>query len=819
MFHQIERALLTHEWTERCMLHCQRMDAKSLEILDLPAVLAQLANFTHFSASQTLALELDPKEKSKQVTSLQTETTEARRLLSSQSDFSVRGARDVRSLVQAASRGAVLEPLQLLEIQRTLEVVRNLLAQMGRFEEPLPRLGQYVSQLDPLASLIKAISRVLDESGEVKDDASEKLRTIRREYATSQARLNTRLQKLITNPKIVPLLQEPIITQRDGRSVILLRAEFKGRIESVVHDQSASGATMFVEPLQVVELNNKVRELELAERDEIRRILTELSSRAGEHEEAIRINVEALAQLDLGLAKARYAEAIDGTEPLVHPIVAGSEAGHPGSVVRLIDARHPLLDPDSVVPISMVLDDQTFALVITGPNTGGKTVTLKTAGLLALMTQCGLHIPAASGSEISVFNNVFADIGDEQSVEQSLSTFSAHISNIIRIIGFAGEKSLVLLDELGAGTDPQEGSALARSILAELLGRKVTTLVATHYPELKAYAHTTPGVRNASVEFDLESLRPTYRLSIGLPGRSNALSIADRLGLGQRIVDRAREMVSPNSLRTETLLDEIHHQRELAEQARSEAEKIQHRVADLEKDLEARWDAIEGERRELLAETRDQSAEEVERVRSELDRLRRRLSIAAQPLKILEPIESSLKELEESIAESDQDEDPKKQSDHLLAEGDRVHLRTINAIGTIEELGSSHAEVLVGRLRVRASLDELSPSDQVAKVGLGSSRSKEGRVNRDKEITQAPAMELDLRGFAADEAVDQLERRLDGAYLAGLPYLRVIHGKGSGRLRNVVREFLKVSTYVRNFEPGSDAEGGEGVTVVHLASG
>jgi DNA mismatch repair protein MutS2 len=465
------------------------------------------------------------------------------------------------------------------------------------------------------------------------------------------------------------------------------------------------------------------------------------------------------------------------------------------------------------------LDQDTYALVITGPNTGGKTVSLKTAGLLALMAQCGMHIPVISGSELSVFNAIYADIGDEQSIEQSLSTFSSHISNIIQILKQAGRRSLVVLDELGAGTDPQEGAALARAILRVLLDRRVTTLVATHYPELKTFAHATPGVKNASVEFDLESLRPTYHLTIGLPGRSNALAIATRLGLDGEIIDRAREMVSPTDLQAESLLDEIHHQRELARQDRITAEQGREQVQALEAELARRLEGIEDERYERLEEARNEAESEVEAIRQELDKLRRRLARAAQPLEAVGSIETSLEDLEAQVNE------PIARPRHKVERpsrpfrvGDRVRLQTINAEGVITELGSEQVEVQVGRLRVRARLEELALPEEDGSQPEMHPASRRERVE-DRHTHRAPPLELDLRGRMVDEGLEELEHRLDAAYLAGMPFVRVIHGKGTGRLREAVRQALRIIPYVSSFEAGKPGEGGDGVTLVRLQSG
>jgi DNA mismatch repair protein MutS2 len=797
------------------------MNAKSIITLELPKVLERLAQYAAFSASKELALALEPSTDREEVSRRLKETAEARHLLSLNAELSVGGAHDVRALALAARRGSVLETADYLDIKSTMISARRLKRLLEDSSVEAALLAGYASCLEPVPGLIDAISRTIDDRGNIVDSASEKLGAVRREMRVLQDRLMSKMQRLVSDPKIERMLQEPIITQRDGRFVLPLRAEYKSQFQSVVHDRSSSGATLFVEPLSVVDLNNQVRELELEERDEIRRILAELSAFIGAHAETVIEIVKTLAKLDVALAKARYAEALDAHEPVLRPWEEGAPGGHPGSTIKLLGARHPLLDPQQVVPIDLRLQDETYALVITGPNTGGKTVALKTAGLLALMTQCGLHIPAESGSELSIFEGVFADIGDEQSIEQSLSTFSSHISNIIQILEHLGDRSLVLLDELGAGTDPQEGSALARALLSQFMDRGCTTLVATHYPELKSYAHITPGVRNASVEFDLESLQPTYHLTIGLPGRSNALAIAERLGLEASIVEKAREAISPDDLRAEGLLDEIHRERDAARQARVEAEIARGEADGLRDELRARLETIEEERREILEQARQEVEAELNELRAEVRAVRRQLAAAAQPLEVVDKVEETLDVLEEQIAEPIPRAPSQEGMDlSSLQLGDRVRLRSINANGVITGLTQSEAEVQIGRLRVKARLEELAaPGGVEVQDRLQEHRGPfGGGVQRamDERIAQAPPLELDLRGLTVEEALSELDRRLDAAYNAGMPFIRVIHGKGTGRLRQAVRQVLKGNPYVSSFEAGHPSEGGEGVTNVRL---
>ena len=790
------------------------MDRKSHLTLELPAVLQRLAEHAHFSASQQLALALEPTSDYEQALNRQRETSEARTLLSLHLDLTVGGAHDVRSSATAASRGDILEPAHFLDIKSTLEAGRRLRRMFERIEEPYPALEAIIHSFELINGLIDAISQTMDDRGEILDSASPALSAFRRDLRVVRDRVHSKLQRMTSDSRTAPMLQEPIVTQRDGRYVIPLRSEFKGRIKSVIHDQSASGATLFIEPLAVVALNNELRELELKERDEVRRILTELSRRVGEHQLDIAATVAALAAFDLALAKARYADVLKAAEPVLHAVQAKGD--HPGAVLRILAARHPLLDQASVVPIDLLLEEPAYAMIITGPNTGCKTVSLKTAGLLALMTQCGLHIPAKSGSEIAVFEGIFADIGDEQSIEQSLSTFSGHIGNISRILKSATSQSLVLLDELGSGTDPQEGSALARAIMDELIERRITTLVATHYPEMKIYAQSTPAVCNASMAFDLESLSPTYHLVIGLPGRSNALAIAERLGLDRVILDRARSMVSPEDLETDSLLDEIHHQRDLSRRTQEELEDARERLLAQEVILDSRLKSIEAERRGILETARQQAEEETEEVRQELRKLRSRLKAAAKPLEEVEQADEILEAIEDSVAR------PvvrmkKTAPSRPLKIGDRVLIERIGSEGVVISINSSDAEIQIGNLRLRAALDELELS------GSNTEREQRRRLAPKKQgrapaatLPDPPPLELDLRGSRVDEALDALDRHLDSAFYAGMPFVRVIHGKGTGRLRTAIREALQQNRYVRTSETGKPAEGGDGVTIVHL---
>ena len=820
------------------------MDAKTLSVLEYPKILERLKAFCDFSASMELARSLQPTDSYALALARLGETSEARRLFSTNDNIGIGGAHDIRSAADLAGRGGVLDPQQLLDVKSTLISCRELKKSLERKTDEYPRLAQIAAGLPEAHGIVDAISRVLSERGEVLDSASPKLASLRREIKIAHDRLMSRLQRYLTES--ASKLQEPIITQRDGRYVIPLRAEFKGQIKAVVHDQSSSGATLFVEPLPIVELNNSMRELQLQERDEERRILYELSSQIGEHREELTYGVENLAMLDLIFAKAKYAEELKASEPLIKEMpkvksqksvlskVEGAETSDVGHStfdtpqIKLLNARHPLLDPQTVVPIDVDPKPGTRAIVITGPNTGGKTVSLKTVGLFALMAQSGLHIPAQSGSELPCFQAVYADIGDEQSIEQSLSTFSGHITNIIRILKQIDQRSLVIFDELGAGTDPQEGAALARAILNYLLETGCTTLVATHYPELKTFAHSTEGVVNASLEFDIKTLRPTYHLTIGLPGRSNALLIAQRLGLPQPIIDSAKAEIHPDELRADKLLDDIRKERNRTSRERQKLEKARDRLEAQTKEIEKRLEKIEDERREVLAKARAEGELEVAVLKRNIDSLKSQLKKAKQPLEALKQLEKKVEEIEEKIeapVERRWTIDNRPSSSMVnrpLSLGERVFVTTLNTEGVVTALGESDAEVQIGSLRVRARLVDLRRKSLDAEVPETKpteekKQSAEGSPRPALSGTKSPGIELNLRGKLVEDGLEELDRYLEKAYSSGLLFVRIVHGKGTGRMRDAVRNALKESPYVASYEEPKDNEGGAGVTVAKMA--
>jgi len=792
---------------------------KSTHTLELPKILDQLARHTTFSAGAQLAHELHPTSDLDEAVTWQRETAEAKLLLENKVNVTLGGARDVRDPAIQATRGVLIEAQTMLDIRYTLRRATTIKRTLGRMKGTYPLLSDVANEAEECNELQESIARVLNDKGEILDTASPQLAIIRRDLKVAYDKLQTRLTRLISTSTTAQFLQEAIITTRNGRYVIPIKAEFKGRIPGIVHDSSSSGATLFIEPLATVELNNTYREMQLNEEKEIRRILQALTDEVGEQSEYIVRTVEVLAYLDLTFAKALYAEALKATEPVLLPFRARSNnPNHPGSNIYLKSARHPLLT-GSVVPIDVELDESTWVLVVTGPNTGGKTVSLKTIGLLALMAQCGLHVPAEE-AKFSVFEGIYADIGDEQSIEQSLSTFSSHMTNTISILRECDERSLVLLDELGAGTDPAEGSALARSILTHLVERRVTTIVTTHHPELKIYSVDTPGVRNASVEFDLATLRPTYRLIIGLPGRSNALAIATRLGLNPEIIEAARSMVATEDLVADDLLDEIQRTREEIRRNQVAIVAMREEIEEQRAELQARLDKIEDERRDIIASARRQAEDEIRTFQKDVRRLRNDMRAASLPLDTLKSLQDEAAQLVASAQQNvpNEAENVTGTVEWMPKLGDTVWLAKLNAEGTVSELDREAATVQVGTLKVRAGLDEISHRSKSEKRQIKRGHQREYEKSPDPIVPkgQSPGLELDLRGERVDEALKRLETYVDAAYMSGLPFARIIHGKGTGALKKAIRERVEHHPLISKVTEALPKEGGGGVTIIHM---
>ncbi|WP_069806183.1 endonuclease MutS2 [Thermogemmatispora onikobensis] len=805
------------------------MHEKSIQTLEYPKILERVAREASFSASKELVLALQPATSLEEVRERQVYTSEAVRLLDVQANASVGPARDIRPLVARAAREGVLTPHELLEVLNTLRSaaqVARLLEKLDPEEFPLLRsLGEAIPERP---HLMRRIEETVNEDGEILDSASPLLRRLRFDIRSATQRLQERLRTIVN--ELAPALQEPIITIRNERYVVPVKVENRNLVRGIVHDQSSSGATLFIEPLVIVEMNNHLRQLQIEERQEIERILRTLSHEIGREAEALTEMVERLAEFDLHLAKARYSRLLRCSEPRLN------NEGR----IELRGARHPLLS-GRVVPIDFRIGRDFFMVVITGPNTGGKTVALKTVGLLTLMAQAGLHIPAEDGSEIAVFEEVFADIGDEQSIEQNLSTFSSHLSRIIEIVrqienwqernrpAIGGEQVppiLVLLDEVGAGTDPSEGSALARAILSFLLERRITTVATTHYTELKAFAHEQPGAVNASVEFDIETLSPTYHLSIGLPGRSNALAIASRLGLDERIIERAREFLGSAGVRMETLLEGLQHERKAVADERFRLSMERAEAEHQRRQLEEERHRLERERVRILNEARARARREIEEVQAQLARIKLDVHRVNLTRERLDQARRQVRQLDERLellpepAQSQPQEEREELSEGPLQVGDLVRVLNFGQNAELVSLAPERgeAEVQMGALRFRVPLENLRR--------LGGRQAAEQQSRRQAPAVVLPraedrpevSMQLDIRGWRVEEALEQLESYLNDAALAGLATVRVVHGKGTGALRSAVREHLARHPLVKSYQPAPAREGGDGVTIVSLSA-
>ncbi len=819
------------------------MNPRTLHVLEYRKILERVAERCAFSGGQELARALLPSDDLETVRERLAQTSEAVRLLEQKDDISFGGVRDVRAAADKATRRAVLFAPELLEIRQTLLRARQLRTLLVRLESAFPSLAELAYNIEPCDEVINQIGRCISDRGDVLDSASSKLQNVRSELRSAQERLLSTLERLVHNPDLKPYLQDTLVTQRQGRYVIPVRAEYKGSIDGIVHDQSSSGATLFIEPIKVVQQNNAVREWELEEEREVRRILTELTELVADEAEYIRRNADILAELDFIFARARYALDTDCTMPEVvgfrsvkQPLAPreGHTNGdrepifHPGTVLDLRRARHPLLDPVTVVPTDIYLDDETFIIVVTGPNTGGKTVALKTVGLLVLMAQSGLLIPADQGSRLSVFEGVYADIGDEQSIEQSLSTFSSHLTNIIDLLDEADPHTLVLLDELGAGTDPDEGSALAIALLENLRDRGITTFATTHYSDLKLYAHNTPGVVNASMEFDVETLSPTYELSIGLPGRSNALTIARRLGLNPTIVDRAESMVRPDQLEADQLLEDIKRAKMEAHAAAERAKARERQAQLVETDLRYQLASIEEARRTVIAETRTLMETELGEMRAELESMRRTLrstpfGAASGGPTHEEFLNRAQHELNRRSHQESQIERrvvmPGRSEERLVGAievGDRVFVPSLQAGGDVLAIyeREGEADVQLGSFRLRLPVKRMELRQKAAREEIAPRVTLQGSGL----AAESPGMELDLRGVRVDEGLDRLERYLNQAARARLPFVRIIHGRGTGAMRSAVREALAAHPIVASSRTGEGNEGGDGVTVVKFVT-
>jgi DNA mismatch repair protein MutS2 len=784
------------------------MDAKSVALLEFPLVRERLAAATGFPPGRRLAEALVPVADPVLVEIGLEETTQARALLAERPSAGIGGAHDIGPAVERAGRGGRLDAAQFAAIASTIEAAGRLRDVLADDRRPL--LHELARSLHPLPGLRSTLERSFDPAGELLDTASPRLGGLRRATRIAYERLRSRLEQLVHSSELGPALQDPIVTLRNGRYVVPVRAEARGRVKGIVHDASGSGQTLFVEPLVAVEMGNAWRECQVAEAAEVERILDELSALVGSQAVLLRELLEALARFDLWSAKARLAEEMDALRAQTSPTAE----------IDLKGARHPGL-AGRVVPIDVALGGEVRALVVTGPNTGGKTVTLRTIGLLVLMHQAGLHVPADAGSRLPVLRDVFADIGDEQSVAQSLSTFSSHLGSIVRIVGAAGPSTLVLLDELGAGTDPTEGSALAQALLDHFLRSGALVAATTHYAELKVYAHTTPGARNASVEFDLETLSPTYHLRTGLPGGSQAFAIAERLGLPGEIVAAARSRLTEGQQAFEETLASIRAADLATREALDRARAAEQRAAESRRTADDERRRARRERDEAVAAARAEAERLVEDLRSEIRGARRRLereTVTAPALdELVERAEERLGRLPAPAPEP-----PPAAAAAPVAwqVGARARSRGGGWEGRIVALerGGKRATLEVGGMRVTAATDELElpgpgPEERRPPRGSGEeAASGIARLRLDRARTIASS--LDVRGARVEEALEVVERYLEDAALAGLERATIIHGLGTGALRDAVRTSAAAHPLVRAVRPGERGEGGDGATVV-----
>ena len=785
---------------------------KSLHKLELPLVLEQLAECAGSYAGKEACLRLKPESDLEQVRAMLEETSAASDLCTRKGNPAFGEVRDVSASLERANRGGTLQPKELLQIASVLRCARTVKGYIAE-DEKATVLDALFHCLTPNKYLEDRIFGAILSEEEIADNASPELSDIRRHKRIQSSKIRDTLQKMISSPSYAKLLQEPIITIRQGRYVVPVKAECRGEVPGMVHDVSSSGSTYFVEPMSAVNANNALRELEIKENKEIQRILAELSAEAAAYQEAINDDFQLLVRLDVIFAKAKLGYRMNAWAPLMND----------DGVVELRNARHPLIDPKKVVPISVRLGSDFDTMIITGPNTGGKTVTLKTIGLLTLMAECGLHVPAGDGSKLSTFDAILADIGDEQSIAQSLSTFSSHMRTIVDVVAECDSRTLVLFDELGAGTDPAEGAALATAIIEfcrKLSSRVVAT---THYAELKLYAMQTKGVINASCEFDVETLRPTYKLLIGIPGKSNAFAISRKLGLSEDILKEANDLVSKSDKDFEEVLSQLEHQRQQMEHAKIEAERLRRETESIKKQSEEASAQLQKEKDKALEAARREAQRIIDDARfaanqasEELKALRKQLQDSADATGINQrqaQLRRNLNEAEEQLRSKAPQQQRPKPSRGILV-GDTVELLKLGTRASVIAIGKDGTyQLQAGILKMTAKADEIYLLEQDNPY----KEKKERPAHSGREMKMSAAMtEVDLRGMDTIEAICVMERYIDEAMRSNLHSVRIIHGKGTGALRAAVQQELKKNKFIKSFRLGVYGEGEDGVTIAEL---
>ena len=793
------------------------MNPKALKTLEYNKIIDRLTEFAGSALAKEMCRDLQPSTDLYEIQALQKETSDALSRIYQKGAVSFRGVRDIRGSIKRLEIGAIIGINELLSICSLLEVCSKVKAYSRNdrdpdFEDSLEAMFQALQPLTPVSSEIR---RCIASEEELNDDASPALFKIRRSMRQINDKVHAQLQTMV-NGSARTYLQDAVVTMRNGRYCIPVKAEHRGQVPGMIHDQSSTGSTLFVEPMAVIKLNNDLRELELKEEKEIEMILATLSARCGEETEALRDDLDLMTKLDFIFARAQLSRSMNGIQPDFN--VEGR--------ILIKKGRHPLLDKKKVVPIDIQLGKDFELLIITGPNTGGKTVSLKTVGLFTLMGQAGLHIPAFDHSELSVFHEVFADIGDEQSIEQSLSTFSAHMTNTVSILQEADDRSLVLFDELGAVTDPTEGAALAITILSNLHRRGSRVMATTHYSELKVFALSTPGVENGCCEFDVETLRPTYRLLIGVPGKSNAFAISQKLGLSQDIIEEAKTHLTQQDEDFEDLLADLEQKRVTIEQERDQINSYKEEIRGLKQRLESKQEKLDLSRDKILREANEQARNILQEAKDYADTTIRNFQkygkAAGVSAKDMEKERGKLREKMSKVDKnlSAKNAAPKKSQKQLTAKdlhiGDSIKVLSLNLKGTVSTLPDAKGNLFVqmGILRSQVNIRDLEKLDDTVLTGGNFSKTGSGKIKISKSTSVST--EINLLGKTVDEAIMELDKYLDDAYIAHLPSVRIVHGKGTGALRKGVHNYLRRQKHVKSYRLGEFGEGDAGVTIVEF---
>lgn len=793
------------------------MNEKVLKTLEYHKILSQLSEYAFSDAAKKRCLSLRPITDRGQIELLQLQTKDALSRLFRCGSISFSGVHDVTESLKRLAIGGTLSASELLSICSLLEAAKRAKAFSRSEKEDVPEdsLTSFFTEIEPLTPLYDEIRRCIIADDEIADDASSTLRSIRRSMRGMNDKIRAQMNNMINNTTTRSYLQDAVITMRDGRYCLPVKAEAKSQIPGMVHDQSSSGSTLFIEPMAVVNLNNEYKELMLKEKEEIEKILANLSNLTADFSDQIFADYQILSELDFIFAKAAYAQTYNGVAPTFN------DDGY----LHIKKARHPLLDKKKVVPIDVMLGKKFQLLIVTGPNTGGKTVSLKTVGLLTLMGQSGLHIPASERSELGIFEEVFADIGDEQSIEQSLSTFSSHMTNIIRILKKVNDRSLVLFDELCAGTDPTEGAALAISILSKLHLYGARTMATTHYSELKVYALSTPGVENACCEFNVETLSPTYRLLIGIPGKSNAFAISEKLGLSRDLIEDAKGRISENDENFEDLLADLEKSRITIEKEQLEINRYKEEIQTLKERLEQKQEKLDASRDKILREANEEAyriLKEAKDVADETIRNFNKYGKAGAPVSEMEKERTKLRDRmndrQKKLSDQQKNAAPNHKVPKKLRIGDSVKVISMNLKGTVHSLPNAKGDLYVqmGILRSLVNINDLILLDDDSSMlaGVKANKTGAGKIRMSKSASISP--EINLIGKTTDEAIALLDKYLDDAYLSHLSSVRIVHGKGTGALRNAVQTYLRRQKHVKSFHLGEYGEGDAGVTIAEF---